>query len=192
MADLLDLPAVLKLRAPKVRSIVTDGHPTLSKVACEVLPSEVSSDEIQQLLADMIETMKCAPGIGLAAPQIDVSKRIMVFYLPRARDPDGKGVKLTCLINPKVTALDEEKESDFEGCLSVPGMRGKVARLKSIRYSGLNESGELIDREANGWHARVVQHEFDHLNGILYPEIMTEGDPLLTLDEMQQQQQQQG
>jgi peptide deformylase len=181
---LLTLPATLKLRSPNLLTIITDGHPTLSTIATEVPPNEILSDSIQQLLVDMIETMQRAPGIGLAAPQVDVSKRVMVFYLPASRDPDGQGVPLTCLINPEVTPVGEDLERDYEGCLSVPGMRGLVARAHTIRYCGLNECGERIERTASGWHARVVQHEYDHLNGVLYPELMAGEDRLLTVGEM--------
>jgi peptide deformylase len=105
----------------------------------------------------------------------------MVFYLPVARDDlNGAGVPLTCLINPIVEHLDDEKTVDFEGCLSVPGKRGKVVRARRIRYTGFSESGEAIDRVAEGWHARLVQHEFDHLNGVLYPELME--DQLITVE----------
>lgn len=105
-------------------------------------------------------------GIGLAAPQVNVSLRIIVFYLPPNRDDvNGVGVELTVLINPTIIPLDDVKVTDFEGCLSVPGVRGKVSRYKKIRYIGKSQNGETIDRVAEGWHARLVQHEFDHLNG---------------------------
>ena len=115
----------------------------------------------------------------------------MVFYLPPTRDDvEGVGVPLTVLINPKVEPIGEEKVCDFEGCLSVPGVRGKVLRWKKIRYRGFSETGQEIDRVAEGWHARLVQHEFDHLNGILYPELMAFEDKLISFHQWQQMQQQ--
>ena len=167
-----------------IREIATDDDPALKIIAKEIDPNTINSAEMQQLFADMEATMYSANGIGLAAPQIRVSLRIMVFYLPAARDDIyHKGVPVTVLINPTVEPEGDEKINDYEGCLSVPGKRGKVLRYKKIRYTGLSQSGEVIDRVAEGWHARLVQHEFDHLNGILYPELMTEEDKLLTLDE---------
>ena len=165
---------------PKVLDIATDDDPLL-----KVKAVEVSADEdIQQLIADMIATLKHANGIGLAAPQIRVSKRVMVFFLPAARDDvNHVGVPLTVLVNPVVVPIGDERVEDFEGCLSVPGMRGKVPRYRKIEYTGVNEKGEEIRRVAEGWHARLVQHEFDHLNGILYPELMAEEDKLLTLEQ---------
>lgn len=165
-----------------VLEIATDDDAFLKVRAEEV--ADVAAPEIQQLVVDMIETMYKAPGIGLAAPQVRRSLRIMVFHLPATRDDvNHVGVPLTVLINPVVEAVGDDKVCDFEGCLSVPGMRGKVARYRKIRYSGLSATGEKISREAEGWHARLVQHEFDHLNGILYPELMDAEDKLLTLGE---------
>ena len=169
---------------PMIREIATDDDPVLKIIAKEIDPNTINSAEMQQLFADMEATMYSANGIGLAAPQIRVSLRVMVFYLPAARDDIyHKGVPVTVLINPTVEPEGDEKINDYEGCLSVPGKRGKVLRYKKIRYTGLSPSGEVIDRVAEGWHARLVQHEFDHLNGILYPELMTEEDKLLTLEE---------
>jgi len=175
---------------PKLLEIATDDDPYLKIVAKEINEAEIQTTAIQQLVADMIETMHHAKGIGLAAPQIRQSVRIMVFYLPSERDDIHKvGVPLTILINPTVTPVDEPtalngevKNVDFEGCLSVPGKRGQVARFNKVLYSGLNEKGEKVERSAEGWHARLVQHEFDHLNGVLYTELMGEEDRLLTLE----------
>ena len=167
----------------EVLEIAIDGDPVLKIPGEQVL--DIYDPNIQQLIPNMIETMKAANGIGLAAPQVKVSLRIMVFYLPKERDdsPSGEGVPLTVLINPIVEVLDSEKISDFEGCLSIPGMRGKVERYRKIRYSGVNENGQVVERVAEGWHARLVQHEFDHLNGIVYHEHLSEGvDGLITLD----------
>jgi peptide deformylase len=165
----------------KLLKICTDNDPILKILASEINLEDILSHEIQQLLVDMIATMKAAPGIGLAAPQINVSKRIMVFQLPSSRDEKGKGTPLTILINPTVTPINEEdRVSDFEGCLSVPGVKGKVLRYNKIEYTGYDEYGKFSSTIAEGWHARLVQHEFDHLNGILYPEVLAEEDDLLS------------
>ena len=166
-----------------VREIAVDNDPVLKLKAGEVDLALIPCDEIQILLSDMVATMYAAPGIGLAAPQIKISKRIIVFYLPANRDDVNKvGVELTRLINPIITPITEETCVDYEGCLSVPQMRGKVARYKKIRYTGYSETGEFIERIAEGWHARLVQHEVDHLDGILYPELMAEEDQLITTE----------
>ena len=126
--------------------------------------------ELHGLLADMRDTMQAMEGVGLAAPQIGVSLRVVIFGVPRSsRYPDAEPVPETVLINPVLTPLGDDTEEDWEGCLSVPGMRGIVPRFKSIRYQGYDEFGALIDRTVTGFHARVVQHECDHLDGILYP-----------------------
>ena len=123
--------------------------------------------ELQALLAD---TMKALSGAGLAAPQIGVGVRVVIFGVERnPRYPDAEEVPPTVLINPVITPLDTEMEDGWEGCLSVPGMRGLVPRHARIRYQGRDEFGALIDRTVSGFHARVVQHECDHLDGILYP-----------------------
>lgn len=169
---------------PKLLEIADDSDPLLLKLSEPVAVEEIACAEIQHLIQDMIKTMYAAPGIGLAAPQVRILRRIIVFYLPSARDDVNKtGVPLTVLINPNVEFLDDNKVSDYEACLSVPGKRGLVSRANKIRYRGLNERGEPIDVIAEGWHARLVQHEFDHLNGILYPSLMAQEDKLLTVDE---------
>jgi peptide deformylase len=174
----------------KILDIATDNDPFL-KIKAEEVP-DYSSPEIQQLIVDMVATMKHAPGIGLAAPQIRRSVRLMVFYLPATRDDvNHSGVPLTVLINPIVTPLCDDTATDYEGCLSVPGMRGKVPRYQRIQYSGLSETGEPISRTAEGWHARLVQHEFDHLNGILYPELMRQEDELITAEQWKAAQEEQ-
>src|SRR5262249_8952096 len=122
------------------------------------------------LVADMFETMHSAGGVGLAAPQIGVDLQLVIFGFEHSeRYPDAPPVPRTILLNPTITPLAPEKEDGWEGCLSVPGMRGVVPRFRSIRYTGFDPSGKPIDREAEGFHARVVQHEFDHLLGRLYP-----------------------
>jgi peptide deformylase len=145
------------------------GHPLLLQSAKIV--RNFNSPELKQLLIDMKDTMEALDGVGLAAPQIAVSLRVMIFGVSKSeRYPDMEPVPETVLINPELEILDSTRESDWEGCLSVPHMRGLVPRYKSIKYRGYDVNGQLIEREAHGFHARVFQHEFDHLNGILYPQ----------------------
>ena len=152
-----------------VLKIARMGHPVLSQVADPVV--DPTDSEIHRLIADMIDTMHDAPGIGLAAPQVHVPLRIVVFYVPGGRAGDGEGddVALTALINPEIEPLGEDMNEAVEGCLSLPQMAGRVRRYSHIRYRGLAPDGSQIEREAKGFHARVVQHECDHLDGILYP-----------------------
>ena len=162
-----------------VLKIARMGHPVLARVADPV--AEPTEPEICRLVEDMIETMSDAPGIGLAAPQVHVPLRIVVFFVPAGRTAPGDepgekpaGVPLTVLINPTIQPLSDVLAEDWEGCLSLPGMIGLVPRYTHIRYCGLNLRGEAIDVEARGMHARVVQHECDHLDGLLYPRRMTD------------------
>lgn len=129
-----------------------------------------SSGELAGLIADMRDTMASLSGAGLAAPQIGVDLRVVIFGgAPSPRYPDASAVPDTVLINPVLTPLSPDEEGGWEGCLSVPGLRGWVPRWSHLRYTGFDESGAAIDRVATGFHARVVQHECDHLDGILYP-----------------------
>jgi peptide deformylase len=134
-------------------------------------PVEVfGTPQLHELIADMRDTMAQLNGAGLAAPQIGVPQRVVIFGVARnPRYPDAEEVPDTVLINPVITPLGDEVEEAWEGCLSVPGMRGVVPRFKRLRYRGFDESGNPIDRSVEGFHARVVQHECDHLDGILYP-----------------------
>ncbi|WP_283744524.1 peptide deformylase [Sideroxydans sp. CL21] len=126
--------------------------------------------ELHALLADMRDTMLAKDGVGLAAPQIGVNLRVVIFEVNKnPRYPDAETVPQTVLINPVLTPLTDAMEDGWEGCLSVPGMRGLVPRYTNLRYQGRDEYGALIDRTVSGFHARVVQHECDHLDGILYP-----------------------
>ena len=126
--------------------------------------------QLRELIADMRDTMAHLNGAGLAAPQIGVPLRVVIFGVTRnPRYPDVEEVPDTVLVNPVITPSGAEMEEDWEGCLSVPGMRGVVPRFKTLRYQGFDESGNPIDRSVAGFHARVVQHECDHLDGILYP-----------------------
>jgi len=131
----------------------------------------VHDPALRAIIADMFETMHAANGIGLAAPQIGIDLRLMIFgFDANPRYPDAPPVPATVLINPWLELLTEETEEDWEGCLSVPGMRGMVPRATHIRYGGTLEDGGALARAAHGFHARVFQHEFDHLNGVLYPQ----------------------
>lgn len=151
-----------------VRTILRMGEPLLLRRSDEV--TRFDTPELHALIHDMEDTMREANGAGLAAPQIGVSQRVVIFGFERNdRYPDAPAVPKTVLINPVLTPLDEEEEAGWEGCLSVPGMRGMVPRRKQLRYQGFDQYGRAIDRTVDGFHARVVQHEVDHLDGILYP-----------------------
>lgn len=151
-----------------VRDILRMGHPVLFQQAQPV--TQFNTPELDGLLEDMHDTMIAANGAGLAAPQIGVSLQVVVFGVKEnPRYPDAEQVPYTVLINPQITAIDQEQEEGWEGCLSVPGLRGVVPRFSHIRYTGFDPTGAVIDRTVNGFHARVVQHECDHLIGVLYP-----------------------
>lgn len=152
-----------------VRPILRIGDPRLRLVAAPV--TRIDDPGLREIIADMTETMAAHDGAGLAAPQIGVPLRIVIFGIEKnPRYPDAPPVPRTALINPQIVPLDLAPEDGWEGCLSVPGMRGLVPRWSRIRYRGVDASGEAIEREASGFHARVVQHECDHLDGVLYPD----------------------
>ncbi|MBS1246374.1 MAG: peptide deformylase [Proteobacteria bacterium] len=151
-----------------VRRVLKMGDPVLFRVAEPV--QEFDSPALQALITDMFDTMAALSGAGLAAPQIGVSRRVVIFGVEaNPRYPDAEPVPTTVLINPVLEFLSQDAEDGWEGCLSVPGMRGLVSRCTHLRYSGFDQHGTPIAREAHGFHARVVQHECDHLDGILYP-----------------------
>ncbi|HEY0887071.1 MAG TPA: peptide deformylase [Ramlibacter sp.] len=152
-----------------VREILKMGDPRLLRVAQPV--TRFDSDEIHQLVTDMFDTMRAANGAGLAAPQIGVDLQLVIFGTdaPNPRYPEAPLVPRTVLLNPVITPLGDEQEDGWEGCLSVPGLRGVVPRFSRIRYTGFDQYGDAIEREVEGFHARVVQHECDHLAGKLYP-----------------------
>jgi peptide deformylase len=155
-------------RVMTVREILKMGDPRLLRVAKPV--KQFNTPELNALIDDMFETMHAANGAGLAAPQIGIDLALVIFGFKRNdRYPDAPPVPETVLINPQITALGDEEEDGWEGCLSVPGLRGRVPRFARIRYTGFDPQGRPIDREADGFHARVVQHECDHLIGKLYP-----------------------
>ncbi|MFL6690797.1 MAG: peptide deformylase [Alphaproteobacteria bacterium] len=161
-----------------ILKIARMGHPVLGRKADPV--PDPKAPGIRQLVRDMIETMIDANGAGLAAPQVHVPLRLAVFQAPEERLDPGLSqaerydhtAPLTVLINPELEVLGAEEDGGWEGCLSIPGMRGFVERPAHIRYRGVNLKGETIERTARGFHARVVQHELDHLDGILYPQRM--------------------
>jgi len=151
-----------------VRTILRMGDPRLLEIAKPV--TDPQSPEIVELLRDMFDTMQAAGGVGLAAPQIGVGLQVVIFGFEKSeRYPDALPVPQTILINPVISPWSDEEELGWEGCLSVPGMRGEVPRFKRIRYQGTDPHGNAIDRTVEGFHARVVQHECDHLIGKLYP-----------------------
>lgn len=152
-----------------VRTILRMGDRRLQRVAKPLDP--VPSSLLDSLLMDMFDTMVAAAGVGLAAPQIGENLRVVVFgFDNNERYPDELAVPRTVLINPEIEVVDSTEVADWEGCLSVPGMRGLVSRPYGIRYRGFDAGGGLIDRAVTGFHARVVQHECDHLDGVLYPQ----------------------
>jgi peptide deformylase len=151
-----------------IRPILKMGDPRLLERAKPV--ERYGTSELNALLEDMRETMLDAHGAGLAAPQVGVGLRVVIFgFEHNQRYPDAEPVPYTELVNPLLTPLTTEMEEDWEGCLSVPGLRGQVPRFTRLRYTGFDPSGRPIQREVGGFHARVVQHECDHLDGILYP-----------------------
>ena len=170
-----------------ILKIARMGHPVLKAQAEPV--AEPKAQEIQQLVRDMVETLEDVGGIGLAAPQVHVSKRVVIFYVPGERQEAANGepaedVPLTVLINPEIEPLSEERVAGVEACLSVPGLAGPVPRWSHIRYRALDLHGRMFEREAKGYHARVVQHECDHLDGILYPMRMTDLSQLAFVEEL--------
>jgi peptide deformylase len=158
-----------------IRDILKMGDPRLLRIAPAVPESMFDSPELNALIADMFETMHSVGGVGLAAPQIGVDLQLVIFGFERSeRYPDAEAVPQTILLNPLITPLSPLMEEGWEGCLSVPGLRGAVDRYQSIRYEGFDPQGQPVQRIAHGFHARVVQHECDHLIGRLYPSRITD------------------
>jgi len=174
-----------------ILKIARMGHPILARVAAPV--SDPTAPEIKRLVADMIETMEDAQGAGLAAPQVHVPLRVVVFQAPGERSKGELAeaerfdhtAPLTVLINPVIEIVDPSTEGGWEGCLSVPGLRGWVERAKHIRYTGYDTDGQRVVRAAKGFHARVVAHECDHLEGVLYPQRMRDLKKFLFESEIQ-------
>ncbi|MES2783870.1 MAG: peptide deformylase [Pseudomonadota bacterium] len=154
-----------------VREILKMGDARLLRVAPPVPETAFDSDELHLLVSDMFDTMRAVNGAGLAAPQIGVDLQLVIFGTdaPNPRYPDAPLVPRTVLLNPVITPIGDEEEDGWEGCLSVPGLRGVVPRWSKIRYTGFDPYGDPVDRTVDGFHARVVQHECDHLIGKLYP-----------------------
>jgi peptide deformylase len=151
-----------------VRAVLKMGHPLLRQVAAPV--TQFGTPALRALLADMDDTMRALDGAGLAAPQIGVPLRVVIFEVTRnPRYPEAGEIPYTVLVNPELTPLGTEMDEGWEGCLSVPGLRGLVPRHRRLRYRGRDADGQVIDRTVEGFHARVVQHEVDHLDGVLYP-----------------------
>ena len=151
-----------------IKPVLRMGDPVLLQRAAAV--EQFDTPELHALIHDMEDTMEAMNGAGIAAPQIGVSLRVVIFGVgANPRYPDAEEVPYTVLVNPELTPLDDEMEGGWEGCLSVPGMRGVVPRYQRLRYTGFDQYGNPIDRTVSGFHARVVQHECDHLDGILYP-----------------------
>jgi len=160
------------------------GHPVLRKITENVAVRELQSVEMQKFIDDMIETMKEYDGVGLAADQVHESKQVVVLEVAdNPRYPQKPKVALTVLVNPKITPLSDETEEDWEGCLSIPDLRGRVPRYKSIRVQALDRNGAELDFIADDFHARVIQHEFDHLNGKVYLDRMRDLSTLTFLQE---------
>ncbi len=168
-----------------ILKIARMGHPVLRQRAAEV--TDPTAPEIRRLVGDMLETLEDASGAGLAAPQVHVPLRVVMFHVPEGRSsgaPGDEPANLTILINPVLEPIGEEKEIGWEGCLSVPGLLGSVPRFRHLRYRGITPFGETVERAVSGFHARIVQHECDHLDGILYPARMTDLSLLGFEDEM--------
>jgi peptide deformylase len=160
------------------------GHPVLRRVAENVSQQELQSPALQKFIDDMIETMKEYDGVGLAADQVHESKQIAVLEVAdNPRYPEKPRVPLTVLVNPTITPLSEDMEEDWEGCLSIPDLRGMVPRYKSVHVQALDRQGKEIDFVANEFHARVIQHEFDHLSGKVYLDRMRDFSTLTFLQE---------
>ncbi len=158
-----------------ILKIARMGHPVLLQ-RCQPVP-DPGAPEIRRLVANMMETMEDAPGVGLAAPQVYVPLRLFVFRVPGERkedDPDDLPLGNTVLINPELELLSDERVLNWEGCLSIPGMRAGVPRAPRVRYRAFDCDGNVVEREVSGFHARIVQHEYDHLDGILYTMRMTD------------------
>ncbi|MEJ2794929.1 peptide deformylase [Iodobacter sp. LRB] len=152
-----------------IRNVIKMGDPLLLEQAAPV--EAFGTPELHSLISDLFDTMQATGGVGIAAPQIGVSLQVVIFGFDVSdRYPEAEAVPMTVLINPVLTPLSDEMADGWEGCLSVPGLRGEVPRYTRLRYQGFDAEGQVIDRSVSGFHARVVQHECDHLNGILYPQ----------------------
>lgn len=169
-----------------IRKVARLGHPVLRQVAAPVPPEAILAPEIQQLIEDMLETMAEYDGAGLAAPQVHDSRRLVIYGVEtNPRYPDAETVPLSVLVNPVVTPLGDETDEDWEGCLSLPGLRGQVTRPTRVRVEAYGRDGSPLRFDADGFHARVVQHECDHLDGVVYVDRMDSMDTLTFLEEFE-------
>jgi peptide deformylase len=179
-------PTARHIQVMSILKIARMGHPVLREIAAAV--ADPTAEPVKRLVADMVETLADIGGAGLAAPQVHVALRIVIFKVAAERTTGRPGdlpQELTVLVNPVIEPLPGPVELGWEGCLSVPGLRGAVPRPSRIRYRGNAPDGAAIEREVEGFHARVVQHECDHLDGILYPQRMTDHRLLMFLEEWQ-------
>ena len=163
------------------------GHPVLRQPAVEVPAEQVGSAEVQRLIEDMVHTMRESDGVGLAGPQVYASLRVITVEVPATstRVPPVAAVPLTVLVNPAIVSHSAETVDDWEGCLSIPDLRGQVPRSRSVRVTALDRAGRPVALDADGFFARVIQHEVDHLDGVLFPERMTDLRTLTALREFQ-------
>jgi peptide deformylase len=163
------------------------GHPVLRQSAVEVDDAEIASPSFSQFIDDMIETMRESDGVGLAAPQVYASKRVAIVEVkgPHPRYPEQGDVPLTVLVNPRIVSQSAELDEDWEGCLSIPDLRGRVPRRRQIQVHALDRDGKPIEINASGFFARVIQHEIDHLDGVMFLERMTDFKSLTHLREFQ-------
>lgn len=160
------------------------GHPVLRQTADPIPPDQITTPAVQQFIDDMIQTMHEYDGAGLAAPQVHVSKQIVVMEVSRnPRYPEAPAIPLTVYVNPDITPLTDDMDEDWEGCLSVPGLRGRVPRYTKIRLRAYGRHGKRVDFEAAGFHARVIQHECDHLQGKVYLDRMRDMSSLTFVEE---------
>ena len=160
------------------------GHPVLRQVAEAVPPDQITAPALQQFIDDMVATMYEYDGAGLAAPQVHVSQQIVVLEVnPNPRRPQAPSIPLTVYINPEITPLTDDMDEDWEGCLSVPGLRGKVPRYTKIRFRAYDRQAQRVDLVAQGFHARVLQHECDHLQGKVYLDRMRSMESLMFVEE---------
>lgn len=174
-----------------VRPVLRMGHPTLLQTARPV--TEFNTASLDELIQDMFDTMVATDGVGLAAPQIGESQRIVIFGVENnPRYPDAEEVPTTVLINPEIELVGSDQQEGWEGCLSIPGMRGLVPRYTHIRYSGFDQYGNAFSRDVRGFHAIVVQHECDHLDGVLYPHRVVDMRQFGFIEELESWQKEQG
>ena len=179
--------SIIIISIMSILKIARLGHPILQKKT--LIVKKIPSSSIKQLINDMTETMLDAKGVGLAAPQVHINKQVIIFRIPEEEEEKQRKnntIEITALINPKISKISEETDTQWEGCLSIPGMTGLVKRYAKINYEGFDMNGNLIKKKAEGLHARIVQHEFDHLNGILYINRLVDSRAFGFIDEIEE------